>query len=421
MNSVVISKIRCDNPNFKGTHQKNKRYAHYIEARDGVDKTVTQGSIENSPLFGKIDNLMGKAENLVEKESQKGKCIYRGILSLREDDAAELGYMDKEKWQIMMKASINQVARKFNIDYKDMQWISAYHIKNGHPHVHWMLWDNSDKIHHPFITVKKQEECREVFEDHILEDVRMNTLIEDMIREDFLKEFASGTHINLKQEAGKYKTQKRNEFLNLNKETLKKIGEELKWEMQYEYGLSRQYVSPYESQIKTEDEKKLASMLLDLKEMLPSGGKLVYRYMPHEIKKKIDKVSRFILERFYVSPIVNQYIKAGKCLNMSKEYLWNDIYKRTGNQILKAMGELLKEERKLLVEEGKILRQKQTMQHQAAQVSYKLLRNVISELYNEQKKSEALEKMKNISNSDSKQAKREAARKMGAVKKPDNE
>lgn len=421
MNSVLISIIRCHNPNFKETTIRNKRYAHYIEERDGVDKTVIQGSIENSSLFGKLDNLNGRrVEELVEEESRNKKCIYHGILSLREDDAIELGYVNKEKWQMLMKIYINQLADQFNIDYENMQWIAAYHNKNGHPHVHWMLWDKSDAYHKPFIHTEKQNECREIVENHILEEERTNSLIDDMIREDFFQEF--GSKIIFKNAVEKYKDQKRNSFIEWNKEVLGIIGNELQWEMQYEFGLSQQYISPYESCIKTEDEKKLASMLLQLKEILPARGKLVYGYMANEVKIEIDKVSQFILECPYIKPIVNQYIKAGQCLNMSKKFLNNDVKVRVGNQIVKAVGKLIKTEKELLrIEERKVQKQKQIMQHHTAQVSYKLLRNVISELYNEHKKAEALEKMNHISNSDSKQAKREAARKLGAVKKPDNE
>lgn len=160
--NILMSKIRCYNPNKSHSALKNLNYIIYIGTRPGVDLTdvqldeltaLTEENIktdepsandryihyiakrQNSQgLFGNFEftNITEVARN-VRNMTDAGVNVYRGIVSLCEEDAIALGYTKKEAWVGYMNSVMNDVGNLFGIPVTSLKWCAAVHMEQGHP------------------------------------------------------------------------------------------------------------------------------------------------------------------------------------------------------------------------------------------------------------------------------------------------
>lgn len=169
--SKVISKVRCYNPSYSNTTQGNKNHLYYIARRNMAIRNE-----KGVPTFGEIDGL--DVENAPLKDiareigikSDKRTNIYRGIISLRENEALELGYDKQKEWKELMQRRVYDIGKELGIPPLNCQWVAVVHLKKGNPHLHYMLWDKSQKINDYFITTKQQCKIRELLTKYIFDD-----------------------------------------------------------------------------------------------------------------------------------------------------------------------------------------------------------------------------------------------------------
>ena len=144
MHSKVISKIRCYSPNQKNTALRNYNYLYYIATREGVDLELLTKKLEGSPsdnitylkyihhrprsngLFGSMDTSDINKLCSEIKQVSRHQCIYRGILSLSEEDARELGYLSKSAWNDYLTLALPQVSEVLGIPASEMRWGSRF-------------------------------------------------------------------------------------------------------------------------------------------------------------------------------------------------------------------------------------------------------------------------------------------------------
>lgn len=188
--NILMSKIRCYNPNKSHSALKNLNYIIYIGTRPGVDLTDVQldeitalteeNIIQEEPsansqyiyyiakrqnsqgLFGnfKFNNITEVAHE-VRNVTDAGVNVYRGIVSLSEEDALELGYNKKENWVNYMNSVMNDIGDRFGIPLTSLKWCAAVHMEHGHPHCHYTFWRTDGKVMSSYIHVSKQNEIRE--------------------------------------------------------------------------------------------------------------------------------------------------------------------------------------------------------------------------------------------------------------------
>ncbi|MEG0962402.1 MAG: MobP3 family relaxase, partial [Lachnospiraceae bacterium] len=364
--SPIISKIRCHNPNKTGSRCANRNYAHYIATREGVDLSAinsiddvislkvypdndstekliyieadnhTYASyIANRPrshgMFGNIDSTdLSSICATMEHLTTQHRNIYRGIVSLSEKDAKLLGMCDKSSWENYLHSVLPDIAKTLGVSPTDFTWVAAFHAEESHPHVHYMLWDNRDRVCSPFIHISKQKHCRTILADNLF-----TKEYEKLIRE------LTKTERN---EISPIKNESRNTIIHTFKDVFDSIPD-------YVPGtISDKLPSRISNAL-------LNTLSVDLEKLiseLPGSGSFKYQYMTPDIKKTINQISDKLYTHLDLKKELDTYLssseKLGQLIGEDTEDLKhrksrdiNDIYTRTGNIILKCTKILLEQ------------------------------------------------------------------------------
>ncbi len=376
----VISKIRCVNPNSKGVKVKNYNFLKYIATREGVDLTrirnitsdeaaeenmdlndagediLFQGAQNETylkymayrpkshGLFGNIDTedfkLVTKKLNQVSTEK---KNVYRGVISLSSTDAEALGYKNIEKWNLYLKSVMPDIAHTLRLSPNDITWVAAFHMEDAHPHVHYMLWDNRDKVQSPYIHVRQQEECREICQKAMFSD-------ED---EALIKEITAA---------------ERKEYYELQNASRKEITDYFKnnifSEKAYVPGIITENLP---GRISKEEHQQLNKLYEKILRTMPGTGRVAYKFMPLECKAYLNQVTEILLKRTDINREYQQYInavekiqgalgKTQKEIDKVRDNAITELYGRTGNIVLKSVC-MIKDE--ILNENGQRYKQKE--------------------------------------------------------------
>lgn len=347
MVNTVVSKIRVRNPNKKSAKFANASECRYIATRSGVwidNKTNYSLDEENQKLsmsdnetyvsyismrpnshglFGNIDvEHLSTVCNKIKHKTEEGNLIYRGIVSLIEEDAINLGYYNQNKWKNLLNATMSSIGSEFNIPIQNLEWVAAYHFQEGHPHVHYMLWNKEQQIASPYIHPSKQQRCREIFSKEIFKDERSLYIQEKTATRDLILEF----------------------------------GKDIMWESEslvqdlIQMELKREKIPGkiYSSEINT-----LSKELIELANSLPEKGKISYAYMPKEIKEQICAITDTFFNRVDMRKELVNYLAATENISKSystlqlKQYIqksnaYKDLQKRLGNIILKSAASVKK-------------------------------------------------------------------------------
>lgn len=339
MKKPLISKIRCNSPNMKSkTAMRNYNYLYYIATREGVDLSPLEKELnkdflntsssddlylkyiherpKSNGLFGtcKVNNI-NELCNFIKDISTRTP-IFRGIISLAEDDANKLGFTTKEKWKRFLEDSLPEIGEFLGVNYKDLEWVAAFHNEKSHPHVHYMLWSKVKEPIDPFISITTQNRCRELlskkmfnedFQFHKIEKTKFRDLLTDNVKEKLASTISEFTSIN----AG----------LKISNYTLDSISYDL----------------------------------IALLKELPDKGKLNYKYLNKDLKGKIDELVYKILQKKELNIEYNNYLNEAKevartyspseaKLKISLENARKDINVRLANIILKALKKLKDDE-----------------------------------------------------------------------------
>jgi len=258
--SKVISKVRCYNPAFPDTPSGNRNHLYYIARRNmaitNERGVATFGEIEGIDIQNTSLTDIGKE---IMRKSKARTNIYRGIISLKEEEALELGYDKQQMWEELMQRRVYDIAKILNISPINVQYIGVVHLKKGNPHLHYMLWDKDQGINTCFITTKQQCEIRELLTKDIFDDELQKYYdIQNEIKSHF-----------------------RSNVMSLEIKAFDKnacVGK-------------LAYINYSDSQL-----KEIASKFKDIKNSISSEGRLAYKLMPLDVKTKIDEFVKMFLD-----------------------------------------------------------------------------------------------------------------------------
>ena len=333
--NILMSKIRCYNPNKSHAALKNLNYIVYIGTRPGVDLTdvkldeltaITEEDItpdepsansqyiyyiakrQNSQgLFGNFEfNNITEVAHEVRDVTDAGVNVYRGIVSLSEEDAVALGYNQKDTWVKYMHSVMNDVGNSFGIPLTALKWCAAVHMEQGHPHCHYTFWRTDGKVMSSYIHVSKQNEIREFLSGQMFKAER----------EMFLPE----------------KNQYRDATIGAARSFMNSL------DIDFNHIPER---------ITQQQLQHMSSDLIELVNSLPGRGSLKYKLLPPKCKILVDKVVEDVIQIPAVNKEYTAYMKAVS--DISKTYSGStnhqatnqtvadeDIRKRLANSILKS-------------------------------------------------------------------------------------
>lgn len=146
-NGKVVFKWIRDDSNKKQSIQSyiNKLHVDYIATRPGTDFDDKEHG-----LFGymqdndDVENMdLKNIKKYVQDISNNNVSVIKTIISLREEDAIYKGLTSKSAWKSIIKDRIRGIAEEYNIEFQNLEWVAAFHVEKGHPHVHLVFWDIS--------------------------------------------------------------------------------------------------------------------------------------------------------------------------------------------------------------------------------------------------------------------------------------
>lgn len=354
--SRVIFKMTFKHPNFKDSAAKNAAHVNYIATRSGVDKSVTETDlnkelekgIEKIPsddeiylryiderprshgLFGAegIEDLDNVRKEISECES----FVWRGIISLREEDAQNLGYLSKDKWQDFLRKKMPDIANEMGIRITNLKWVSAIHMEKGHPHAHIMFWEKNPERTIGTLKSKGLDNIRKILTDEVFEDERLQLTNEKNAMRDLIRDLAK----NDVGEATRILKDVRSNILELR--TL--IPE-----------MNKESIPP---RLYDEEELSLSNKIKKLSGMLPGTGRVMLKFMPQDVKEEVKSIAEFILRQPDFAASIERNLKAvedltrmytGKeeAIQKARDNAYNDIRDRVCQIILRGAVESLRD------------------------------------------------------------------------------
>lgn len=126
----------------------DKLHTGYIATRSGVDKGIdTHGLFGNILDTEEVEMLeLETIKNYIQSVSNKNIDIFKTVISLKEEDALQYGYMNKKAWKDLLQERIFEISKAFKIPLNDMEWVAAFHAKKGRPHCHLIIWNKSQDL-----------------------------------------------------------------------------------------------------------------------------------------------------------------------------------------------------------------------------------------------------------------------------------
>ena len=143
----------------------NVRHVLYIATRPGAVYNrgcgfSLWGCLQERAVPANITDL-DRATALVRAESERGRTLYRAVVSLKGETAAEYGYYERAPWERLVKENISHIAREMHIRPSDLRWAAAMHYAKGHPHVHLIFWDAGKEPRQDFMPKAQFEQATE--------------------------------------------------------------------------------------------------------------------------------------------------------------------------------------------------------------------------------------------------------------------
>lgn len=150
MNGLVF-KQRYKPANVPSSPVLNQKHIEYIATRKGTicnegcgfglwGKMPTMFSPANIDDLKMAKKVVGEASRATDK--RHARTLYRVILSADEEMAVAHGLHGRERWEELVNAKIDVLAKEMNIESKNFCWLASMHYKKTHPHVHIVYWDN---------------------------------------------------------------------------------------------------------------------------------------------------------------------------------------------------------------------------------------------------------------------------------------
>ena len=299
----------------------NVAHLNYIATRPG---TVFNpgcgfglwGQLEPAKAPGNIQDLE-QVKNLVRQESNRGRILYRAIVSLGEPDAGELGYYDRAKWEPLIASQISSIAREMHIDLQNIRWVASMHCKAGHPHTHILFWDGGNEPRQAVMPKPVFQRATE------------------RIRAGFSYQ-VYGEQIR--------------ELQDSQKQMLKEIRQELCAICPE----ANPTAAPPDKVWISKEVKLLSLAISNLARDAPQSGSLKYQYLPPTYKEKVNQVIQQALQLPEIQKLLDDYLSAADrvshlygnskdTVQKNREKALEKVRSGLGNEIMSGVRDILRD------------------------------------------------------------------------------
>ena len=110
-----------------------EKYLDYIANRPRVEKFDRHG------LFTAGDEPLVLSQVADEVAGHTGN-VWTPIISLRREDAAQMGYDNALAWKALLSEKAVEIAENLKIHPDHLKWYAAFHNESHHPHIHMVCY-----------------------------------------------------------------------------------------------------------------------------------------------------------------------------------------------------------------------------------------------------------------------------------------
>lgn len=347
-----IFKVKFYNPVGKNP-DKNAAHIQYIGTRPGADigeleiKEEEEINLDDldSPaahvkyaherpgshgLFTSDDEIPNLKEIQMELKQHRG-IVWRMVLSLKEEDAARLDFLDRHKWENALRASVPEAARKMGIGPSNLRWVGAFHQEQGHPHVHLVIWEKKPERTKGLLSKGERVDVKKVFMREIYAEERTRLLQEKTAMRDLIRDVAKGDT-------------ERAVFLV---QEVRKEMADVELELQAA-GAAKVRIAP---KMYNDDVKHYAKQLDYLARQMPGKGRAALQYMPPDVKLEARKIADQLINQSSFKESLDRYMKSveemtelhtnnSDTIQKAKENAYNDLRDRVANIIVRGAAQI---------------------------------------------------------------------------------
>lgn len=159
-----------------------ENYIGYIANRPRVEKQGAHG------LFSADDKPID-LKKVTEEIANHNGVVFTNILSLRREDADNLGYNCAAKWKDLINRNALTIAKTMNVSPQNLRWYAAFHNEKHHPHVHLVTYAVDQK---PYMTEEgldllKRTLAKDIFADENLNIYKEQTNVRNELKSEAKK------------------------------------------------------------------------------------------------------------------------------------------------------------------------------------------------------------------------------------------
>ncbi len=161
-----------------------EKYLDYIANRPRVEKVDTHG------LFNGGDDSLILAQVAEEVSAHTGN-VWTPIISLRREDAAQIGFDSAQAWKSLLSSKAPELAESMKIHPDHLKWYAAFHNESHHPHIHMICYSTDPG--EGYLTKQGIRKVKSSLAQEIFRQELIPLYAEKTQRRDELKEQAAGT------------------------------------------------------------------------------------------------------------------------------------------------------------------------------------------------------------------------------------
>lgn len=156
-----------------------KTYADYIATRPRAERFGSHGLFTD-------DGVQVQLEKVSQELNQYTGHIYTSILSLRREDAAQLGFDTGSRWRDFLRSQAPTLAENLKIRMEHLRWYAAYHNEGHHPHVHLIAYSSvpgEGYLSEQGVERIRSAFARDIFSQELISTYEQQTAFRDQLRQ----------------------------------------------------------------------------------------------------------------------------------------------------------------------------------------------------------------------------------------------